>query len=172
MLETSRPSQAQVLASACMRLCQDLGYHRLHSKANDAGTQRKIMMFWIVFTMERGLSLNFGKSSTLQDYDIATSRPLLLNSLHSYGDYGTFISAIGADLGFLEGDIYQQLFSARAETESRAILAIRVPALAERAMRLHYHLSAVSYLLVHHRSLGSSLTLCSLKPAMISWPMT
>ena len=65
LLETSRPSLALSFVSASARLCQDAGYHCLKLDSSDSQAQQKIMIFWLVFSMDRGLSLNFGRSPSL-----------------------------------------------------------------------------------------------------------
>jgi hypothetical protein len=66
------------------------------------------MTFWFAFSMDRGLSLNFGRSPTIQDYDITASRPSLAEV---QGDCDMFLYYIGVELAYIQGDIYQQLYS-------------------------------------------------------------
>lgn len=112
-------------------------------------------MFWVVFAMDRGLSLNFGKAPAIQEYDISTPRPLLTGPTVQSGDYGVFLCATSAELACLQGDVYKQLFSARAQVESREILAQRVPILAERALWLRRQLASVG--LLHLQQLPRSI---------------
>lgn len=127
-----------------MRLCEDEGYHCIHEQTTDPEIRRKIIMFWVAFSMDRGLCLNFGKTPSLQDSDVTTYRPTLDELPVTYDDYGLFFSAIGSDLAFLQGDIYQQLFSARAQLESRQDLGVRAVKLAERVIFLQQQLGKVS----------------------------
>jgi hypothetical protein len=126
-----------------MRLCQDLGYHSLPAASTDPKVQNQAMMFWIVFAMDRGLSLNFGRCHTIQDYDISSARPSLADPTIQSSDYGVFLCVTSAELACPQGDVYQQLFSARAQFESHEILTQRVPVLAERALWLRRQLASV-----------------------------
>lgn len=68
MIETSRTPLALSFASAAARLCQDAGYHCLKWDSKDPEAHKKIITFWFIFSMDRGLSLNFGRSPALHDY--------------------------------------------------------------------------------------------------------
>ena len=91
--------------------------------------------------MDRGLSLNFGRSPSLQDYDVTTSRPTLAEA---QGNYGLFFSSIGVDLAYIQGDVYEQLYSGRAQSESSNVRAHRARILADRMIHLRSQLLSVS----------------------------
>ena len=124
-----------------MRLCQDAGYHCLTSDDADAGAQNKLITFWIAFSMDSGLSLNFGKSPSLHDYDITASRPLFIEDRSNLVVLLCFVSA---ELAYLQGDVYKQLYSGQAQLETRSSKAQLAQALAVRTMSLRGELLSVS----------------------------
>lgn len=91
--------------------------------------------------MDRGLSLNFGRSPSLQDYDVTASRSTLAEA---QGDHGLLFCSVGVDLAYLQGDIYEQLYSGRAQSESADVKAQRARVLADRMIRLRHQLLSVS----------------------------
>ncbi|KAI9801894.1 MAG: hypothetical protein M1833_002208 [Piccolia ochrophora] len=137
LLETSRPSFALSIASAGARLCQDAGYHCLKFDSPDSQAQQKIITFWFLFMMDRGLSLTFGRSPSLQDYDITASRPTLDEA---QGDYALFFCTVGVELAYVQGDVYEQLYSGRAQSESADVKAQRAGVLADRMLSLRHQL--------------------------------
>ena len=140
LLGTSRPSLALSFASAAARLCQDLGYHCLTFDSPDSQVQQKIITFWFVFSLDRGLSLNFGRSPSLQNYDVTASR---LTLVESQGDRSLYFCSVGAELAYLQGDVYEQLFSGLAQSESADLKAQRARVLADRMTRLHHQVLSV-----------------------------
>ena len=90
--------------------------------------------------MDRGLSLNFGRSPSLQDYDITTSRPTLEET---QGDLDLFFCSVGVELAYLQGNVYEQLYSGRAQSESADVKAQRARVLADRMIRLRHQLLSV-----------------------------
>lgn len=90
--------------------------------------------------MDRGLSLNFGRSPSLQNYDVTTSRPTLVEAQE---DCGLFMCFIGVELAYLQGDVYEQLFSGLAQSESADVKAQRAQVLADRMIRVRQQLLSV-----------------------------
>ena len=90
--------------------------------------------------MDRGLSLNFGRSPSLQDYDVTASRP---THVEAQEDPGLFFCSFGVELAFLQGDIYEQLYSGRAQSESADVKGQRARVLADRMIRLRHQLLSV-----------------------------
>jgi len=93
-----------------------------------------------VFLIDRGLSLNFGRSPSLQDYDVTASRPTLVEA---QGDRGLFMCSVGVELAYLQGAVYEQLYSGRAQSESANVKAQRARVLADRMIRLRHQLLSV-----------------------------
>ena len=94
--------------------------------------------------MDRGLSLNFGRSPSLQDYDITTSRPTFAEA---QGNYDLFFCTVGVELAYIQGNIYEQLYSGRAQSESADVKAKRAHVLADRMISLNHQLLSVSQFL-------------------------
>ncbi|KAL8784943.1 MAG: hypothetical protein Q9213_003685 [Squamulea squamosa] len=103
------------------------------SRPPDAQVQQKIIIFWMVFSMDQGLSLNFGRSPTLQAYDVTASR---LTLEETKGDRDLFFCSVGVEMAFLQGEIYEQLYSSRAQSESADVKTQRARVLADRLIRL------------------------------------
>lgn len=108
--------------------------------SSDSQSQHKMITFWFLFSMDRGLSLNFGRSPSLQDYDVTASRSTLVEA---QGDHGLLFCSVGVDLAYLQGDIYEQLYSGRAQSESADVKAQRAWVLADRMIRLRHQLLSV-----------------------------
>ena len=140
LLETSRPSLALSFISTCARLCQGAGYHCLKFDSSDSQAKQKIVIFWLVFSIDRGLSLNFGRSPSLQDYDVMASRPSLVESQK---DRELFFCSVGVELAYLQGDVYKLLYSARAQSESTDIKADHARVLSDRMSSLRQQILLV-----------------------------
>lgn len=68
-----KPTMAWTYISAASRMSQAMGLHRIASQQDhsfDPGTRQKSKLFWAMFILEKNLSLQLGRSSTLQDHDI------------------------------------------------------------------------------------------------------
>ncbi|KAI4733057.1 hypothetical protein E4T50_16384 [Aureobasidium sp. EXF-12298] len=72
---TADINAAWTLTSTAARLCQSLGYHRLiPDRSGDTKLyEKRAMLFWSVYFIDKSLSLRLGRSSALQDFDISTS---------------------------------------------------------------------------------------------------
>lgn len=76
----------------------------------------------------------------MQDYDVIAGRPTLVEA---QGDHDLFFGSIGVELAHLQGDVYEQLYSGRAQSESADIKAQRARILADRMIRLRHQLLSV-----------------------------
>ena len=59
--------------SAALSYCQTLGYHRLQpqtERRSDDQREVEISLFWVVFRLEKGMSLRLGRQSVIGDADI------------------------------------------------------------------------------------------------------
>lgn len=79
---------------------------------------RKINLFWFLYSIEKGLCLRLGRASCIQDYDIAVPLPIL-------GTDETFRNGNGMlrfwiKLAGIQGRIYEDLYSPRALKQPRA----------------------------------------------------
>lgn len=99
-IEVSRPSLAWQLNTTAAQLCQDLGYHRVitggaaveeagaaAAAAGDGGggegeggggttplDDKKAILFWFSYMLDRGLALRLGRAPIIQDFDVTLPR--------------------------------------------------------------------------------------------------
>lgn len=59
------------------------------------------------------------------------------------GNLDMFFCSFGVDLGYLQGDIYRDLYSSRAQSESADVKAQKARVLADRMIRLQQKLLLV-----------------------------
>lgn len=116
--EGARGSLGWQLISAAARMSIDLGYHRLPPGYGDRQRSQKRKLFWFIYSMDKSLAFSFGRSPTIQDYDVTTERPTYPEDFRF--EWG--LSFLG-HIDFVETqyDIYKQLFSAKAQQEPTTI---------------------------------------------------
>ncbi|ETN36903.1 uncharacterized protein HMPREF1541_07890 [Cyphellophora europaea CBS 101466] len=117
-MEYGQASSAWRLTCTAARMCLDLGLHRLPSGDDNDG-RRKRLTFWYVYTMDKGLAFNFGRTPNVHDYDITVDRPSWPADLGGDLDdksWGTMFLAM-VEFAVLQGDIYEQLFSVSAQRQ-------------------------------------------------------
>ncbi|EAQ88657.1 hypothetical protein CHGG_05276 [Chaetomium globosum CBS 148.51] len=130
-IELAKPSLAWILSSKASDLCQSLGYHRsatfIHESPENA--QSKQFLFWGVYTIDKGLALRLGRSSTIQDYDVTVPHPGE-DGVPVAGDFplASFFGlwVIGSRI---QGQIYELLYCPDAIAQSDAIRKSRVQSL-------------------------------------------
>lgn len=113
--EESRPSLCWTFVSAGARLCQTLGLHRESVVSRDPPrlAESKRHAFWMLYMIDKTLSLNLGRPSCFPDHDIdvalfsETADPRFRPWDHA------FLSFI--EFSRLQGRIYDELYSARAQ---------------------------------------------------------
>ena len=98
-----------------VRLCPDSGLNQLKDDTDDSDLELKKLCFWSTYITERIMSLNFGRPPTLSDIDITTGYPSLS------GDPYYSVYVIWLDLARFQGQIYNNLYSARGQLESPQI---------------------------------------------------
>jgi hypothetical protein len=131
-MEYAKVSTAWRLTATASRMCLDLGLHRL-PKGEDAESRRKRMLFWYVYSMDKGLSFNFGRTPTIHDYDITVDLPNLSGAVEEAWAplwHGMLEFAI------LQGDIYEQLFSVSALRQPLDVRIERAQAFARKLNNL------------------------------------
>ncbi|KAL2261569.1 hypothetical protein VTK26DRAFT_3876 [Humicola hyalothermophila] len=160
-IEISKPSLAWVLSSKASELCQTLGYHRVETYTNvhpDAA-QYKQFLFWIVYTMDKGLCLRLGRSSTIQDIDVtAPAAPV--------GDSDTSRSALNSCFAAwvatakVQGQIYELLYCPDALAQPRAVRQSRAQLLLKQLEELNVQTLQASeqWKRVFEEAAGSDLT--------------
>ena len=100
------------------RLCVDAGLHRLDDNSREPHLNYKKQCFWHIYGLEKGLALNFGRTSNLQDYDIVTSYPNSCpwtNNVSWHKLMRCFL-----DFSRVQSTIYEKLYSARGREEGMA----------------------------------------------------
>lgn len=87
----------------------------------------KIRIFWLVYVQEKGLSLRLGRSSTIHDGDITIPVP----SIESKSEIGYFGQLDKMkELAYLQGKIYDQLYSSAALAQPQTVRTTRARSLA------------------------------------------
>lgn len=112
-LDLSKTHLAWTLVTTAYRCSYSLGYHTepKHPDAAPDNINQSRLLFWIIYYLEKILCLRLGRSSTIADYDITSSRPQRLQgSRHYHLDYLN----LQLKLANLSGRIYEQLYSADA----------------------------------------------------------
>ncbi|KAI0456635.1 fungal-specific transcription factor domain-containing protein [Xylaria acuta] len=99
-IESSKATLAWTYISNAADLCQTLGLHHLVNSGQDGGSQEaQVNLFWMVFLLEKSLSLRLGRSSNFRDAEITTPLPSNINIRRC------------AQTSRIQGKIYDQLYS-------------------------------------------------------------
>ncbi|KAK2601331.1 hypothetical protein N8I77_010786 [Diaporthe amygdali] len=162
-IEVSRPSLAWQLNTTAAQLCQDLGYHRVTggtvnvNSANGSGgggsssagagaqdgsvlSDKKAILFWFSYMLDRGLALRLGRAPTIQDFDVTL--PRVIGRVNA-PDMWKEVLRLWIAHADIQGQIYERLYSPsslghpvgqRVETARR--LASRLKMIAEQALLL------------------------------------
>jgi hypothetical protein len=118
-VELCKPTLTSIIVTKAAGLCQDLGYHRYQTMKDDPEEERnvKIHMFWMIYMFDKTISLQLGRASFIQDFDI--SLPFFSDEPVS-GDVpnGKRMLNYWVKVGRVQGQTYQRLFSPAAFLES------------------------------------------------------
>ncbi|PGH27088.1 hypothetical protein AJ80_01275 [Polytolypa hystricis UAMH7299] len=127
--ELSKPSLCWNFVSAAARMCQTLGYHRsVPASETEASANSIRKVFWFLYILDKDLTLCLGRTSAFQDYDIAVELPKPSpNPKHRPWSY-LYTSWISYSR--IVGQIYERLYSVRAQSESGDVRARHVTELA------------------------------------------
>lgn len=157
-IEVSRPSLAWQLNTTAAQLCQDLGYHRVTGgtvevsspggggpakMVHDNGSSsvlsdKKAILFWFSYMLDRGLALRLGRAPTIQDFDVTL--PRVIGQVNA-PDMWKEVLRLWIAHADIQGQIYERLYSPsslghpvgqRVETARR--LAGRLKVIAEQAL--------------------------------------
>lgn len=121
------------LVCTAARMALDLGYHRLSTDSTNKQVTKARKLFWYVYGMDKSLAFNFGRTSTIQDYDVSTAPPTYADDFG--GKWGvTLLDHL--DYVKLQYDIYEQLMSPRARREEPVIRTSRVHDFVKRLLRI------------------------------------
>jgi len=113
----ARPALCWTLVSTGARLCQSLGYHRetevARSRPDLADAKRHV--FWMLYMIDKIMSLNLGRASSFPDYDIDVEifQP---NPDAQFWAWDKVLIAF-IELCKLQGQMYDELYSARARRQ-------------------------------------------------------
>lgn len=157
-IEVSRPSLAWQLNTTAAQLCQDLGYHRVTGGTVEVGSpggggpakmvhdngsssvlsDKKAILFWFSYMLDRGLALRLGRAPTIQDFDVTL--PRVIGQVNA-PDMWKEVLRLWIAHADIQGQIYERLYSPsslghpvgqRVETARR--LAGRLKVIAEQAL--------------------------------------
>lgn len=128
-IEVSRPSLAWQLNTTAAQLCQDLGYHRVTGgtvevrspggssikgvggaghDSNTVLSDKKAILFWFSYMLDRGLALRLGRAPTIQDFDVTLPRVIGQVNAPDMWKEVLRLWIIHADI---QGQIYERLYS-------------------------------------------------------------
>ncbi|KAI0383619.1 hypothetical protein F5Y04DRAFT_28965 [Hypomontagnella monticulosa] len=112
-IDTSKPSLAWRLTSAASNISCMLGFHtRSEGTEKSSGVLNKHgRLFWILYLLEKHLSLRLGYSSTIQDRDITVPFP---TGSHVPATYAMQYWHELVKLASIAGRIYEELYSPQA----------------------------------------------------------
>lgn len=148
-IEVSRPSLAWQLNTTAAQLCQDLGYHRVTGGTVPAPptapghaaptvlNDKKAILFWFSYMLDRGLALRLGRAPTIQDFDVTLPRVIgRVNATEMWKE----ILKLWIAHADVQGRIYEMLYSpsslgrpVAARVEAARGLAAELKAIAEQA---------------------------------------
>ncbi|KAI0468679.1 fungal-specific transcription factor domain-containing protein [Xylaria cf. heliscus] len=94
-IESSKATLAWTYISNAANLCQTLGYHHIV----DGSQEAQFNLFWMVFLLEKSLSLRLGRSSNFRDAEFTTPLPSNIYMRRC------------AQTASMQGKIYDQLYS-------------------------------------------------------------
>lgn len=110
-VDVSRPSVAWHLTSTAAQLCQTGGYHRVECLKDDPPelVQLKKILFWNVYTMDKGLGLRLGRSSVINDCDINLPMEVTFEDSSLLNE--SSIPVLWVKTSALQSRIYEQLYA-------------------------------------------------------------
>ncbi|KAL8942078.1 MAG: hypothetical protein Q9211_001554 [Gyalolechia sp. 1 TL-2023] len=140
-VESLIQASAWDLLSTAARMALNAGFHRLVKNLNDKEQGQKRVIFWLIYIMDRALALSLGRAPNIQEYDIQTDRISYPADLD--GPMG-FFHVCWIDVSQLQGQIYLQLYSAHAQTQSVEVKARAAEQLAMRCLEIRKAMQLVS----------------------------
>lgn len=105
-----------------MRLAHAIGLHRSLNNfgLSEDQTDERRNVFWILYIIEKGFSIQSGRPSVIHDQDIGISLPTENPTISTFPsgkrEFNTFV--IVAKLARIESRVYSELYSARSRTRS------------------------------------------------------
>ncbi|KUI54247.1 hypothetical protein VP1G_01645 [Cytospora mali] len=119
-IEVSRPSLAWQLNNTAAQLCQDLGYHRVmggtvsqtssdsHPDEPNGLNDKKAILFWFSYMLDRGLALRLGRAPIIQDFDVTL--PRVIGQVNAT-DMWKEVLRLWIAHADIQGQIYERLYS-------------------------------------------------------------
>lgn len=119
-IEVSRPSLAWQLNTTAAQLCQDLGYHRVmggtvnHASSDPRPDEpnglndKKAILFWFSYMLDRGLALRLGRAPIIQDFDVTL--PRVIGQVNAT-DMWKEVLRLWIAHSDIQGQIYERLYS-------------------------------------------------------------
>ncbi|KAI4621494.1 uncharacterized protein J4E87_006711 [Alternaria ethzedia] len=114
-VEMCKPSLCWIMISSAAGLCQSLGYTKIH-------------IFWMIYMLDKTLSLRLGRSSILQDWDISLPFVVSSDPNDKHAESSAFLS-YWIKVARVQGLTYEKLFCPAAftrSTEERTRIAIEL----------------------------------------------
>ncbi|EGX88603.1 fungal specific transcription factor [Cordyceps militaris CM01] len=135
-VDVSRPTVAWHFASAGAQLCLTGGFHRQDSLAHDPPETARIkrILFWHIYTLDKGLGLRLGRASVIHECDIDIPRVFEFDLLDSGG--ADTVPTMWVEMSGLQSVVYEQLYSPAALHCPQDELVRRARALAEECRKL------------------------------------
>ncbi|RPA83973.1 hypothetical protein BJ508DRAFT_413008 [Ascobolus immersus RN42] len=128
--ENANPGECWTYCSHACRLIQALGLHRQSGYRNMTPTEadEARTAFWWLYSLDKGMAINFGRSPQLLDYDIDVEYPDTPVGIEQNPAYWILCKAY-ADMAKIQGQIYVELYSVSAsyqpvEKRERVIQAL------------------------------------------------
>ncbi|KAF4448836.1 fungal specific transcription factor domain-containing [Fusarium albosuccineum] len=135
-IDVSRPSVAWHLNTIAAQLCQTGGFHRADIATTEPPRTRQIkaIIFWQVYTWDRGLSLRMGRAPVIHDGDITIPRHLDFKGFPLLDT--SSVPRFWLETANLQGRMYTELYSPAALAISPLELARRATELANECRSL------------------------------------
>ncbi|PHH67794.1 hypothetical protein CDD80_520 [Ophiocordyceps camponoti-rufipedis] len=141
-VDSSKAFVAWHLISTAARLCQAGRFHHADALRNNTAqvSRQKRILFWHVYSLERGICLGLGRSSVMLECDIDIPREPDFEGFGSPEMAGLF--SLWIRIGCLQGRIYEALYSRAAAAKSHKDLVRSAEALAVECRELEIESSA------------------------------
>lgn len=115
-----KATMAWTYISTASRMSQAMGLHRTASQAEqelNPEARQHTKVFWAMFILEKNLSLQLGRSSTLRDHDITISLKHVRTVYQVGGSLGV-LSPKWLQVSQIEGRVYDEIYSPDALQQS------------------------------------------------------
>jgi hypothetical protein len=152
--EQSKLSLCWTYLSAATAMCQTLGFHRssqLRTEMKHSAESKK-HVFWALYSMDKNISLNLGRTSHFDDDDIDVE--YFTPSENQQQQPWDLLMLSSVAFSRLQGEVYDRLYSAAASKRNLAHRAGTVEELSMRLLSLRDDLLMVRLLREHWAAHG------------------